>query len=319
LVLAAMVKKIADPLSDKKAKTAKGRRFLKNRAPKVHENPKTAIFLKGVSTDEAVKGLLLDLCNLKKPRGLHFTRRNQMTHPFENPKDIEYLTMKNDCSLFAFGSKSKKRPFRLLMGRCFDHSILDMQEFAVSGYKPVSKFSKVVKQSFGSDPLVIFQGSGFDQDDALKKVKNLLLDFFRAPPDDTIALSALEHVVVFSVLDPPRAFGTEEPPKVVNMRHYRIELKKSGTKIPRVELVEIGPACDLKLDRSRWSDPAVFKAACKRPKEVTPKKVKNVSTDALGNTRGRLRIEPQNFNKINSVHGGGGAYAKKAAVKRKSG
>lgn len=48
-----MVKKLAEPLSEKKAKTAKGRRFLKNRAPKVHENPKTAIFLKGVSTDEA--------------------------------------------------------------------------------------------------------------------------------------------------------------------------------------------------------------------------------------------------------------------------
>lgn len=38
-----------------------------------------------------------------------------------------------------------------------------------SRYKPVSQFAKVVKQSFGSDPLVIFQGSGFDQDEALKK------------------------------------------------------------------------------------------------------------------------------------------------------
>jgi len=304
-------------ISDKKAKTARGKRFLKNRAPKVHENPKTAIFLKGISTDENVKNLLLDLYQMKKPRGLHFTRRNQNTHPFEDPKDIEYLTTKNDCSLFAFGSKSKKRPFRLLLGRCFDSSILDMQEFAVSNYKPVNKFKSTLAQAQGSQPMVIFQGSGFDQDEGLKKVKNLLLDFFRATPETDVALTALERVLVFSVLDPPpTAPGAAEPPKVIYMRHYRLDLKKSGTKLPRVELAEIGPSCDLTIDRSRWADPAVLKAACKRPKEVTPKKVKNVSTDSMGNTKGRIHIAKQNFGKLHSVHGGGGAYAKKAAKKR---
>lgn len=311
-----MVKEI---LAEKKATTARGRRVLKNREAKVHENPKTAIFLKGISTDEAVKGLLLDLYNMKKPGGLHFTRRHQNTHPFESPKDIEYLTHKNDCSLFAFGSKSKKRPFRLMLGRCFDSNILDMQEFAVAGYKSAQSFAKAARaQAYGSQPLVCFQGSGFDQDEGLKKVKNLLLDFFRTPPDDSVALTAVERVLVFSVLDPPPAKpGAPEPAKVVFMRHYRVELKKSGTKIPRVELVEIGPRCDLTCDRARWADPTVFKAACKKPKEVIKKKQKNVSTDSFGNTRGRIHIEAQNFGKLHTVHGQGGAYAKKAAVKRK--
>ena len=45
-------------------------------------------------------------------------------------------------------------------------------------------------------------------------------------------------------------------------------LKKSGTKIPRIELEEIGPRVDLSVRRSRLATDDLFKQSCKRPKEL---------------------------------------------------
>jgi hypothetical protein len=49
---------------------------------------------------------------------------------------MEFLSQKNDASLFAFGTHSKKRPHNLVFGRLFDHHILDMVETGVAGAWP---------------------------------------------------------------------------------------------------------------------------------------------------------------------------------------
>ena len=50
----------------------------------------------------------------------------------------------------------------------------------------------------------------------------------------------------------------------VLFRSYRIILKKSGTRIPRVELEEIGPSIDWVLRRSQLASDDLFKTACKQ-------------------------------------------------------
>lgn len=45
-------------------------------------------------------------------------------------------------------------------------------------------------------------------------------------------------------------------------------LKKSGTRIPRIKLVEIGPRMDLRIRRTKLATDDLFKQACKRPKEL---------------------------------------------------
>ncbi len=51
------------------AKSAKAKRFLRNREPKLNENPKTALLVRGQKTSGLINNVLVDLFMLKKPHG----------------------------------------------------------------------------------------------------------------------------------------------------------------------------------------------------------------------------------------------------------
>ena len=44
---------------------------------------------------------------LKKPNAVKYSRKNDIL-PFENETPLEFFSQKNDCSLFAFASHTKK-------------------------------------------------------------------------------------------------------------------------------------------------------------------------------------------------------------------
>jgi len=49
---------------------------------------------------------------------------------------------------------------------------------------------------------------------------------------------------------------------------FRILLKKSNTKTPRIELEEMGPRADLVCRRNKFASEDLFKQACKKPKAL---------------------------------------------------
>ena len=59
--------------------------------------------------------------------------------------------------------------------------------------------------------------------------------------------------------------GLVTAPQLVS---FRILLKKSGTKTPRVELEEIGPSLDLVKGRSKLASDDLWKRATKKPRAV---------------------------------------------------
>jgi ribosome production factor 2 len=93
----------------KRAKNARVRRVLTKREPKLIENPRVALLVRGQKTSGLVNSALTDLFMLKKPYAVHFKRHNAV-HPFEDVTSLEFLCQKNDASIFAFGTHSKKRP-----------------------------------------------------------------------------------------------------------------------------------------------------------------------------------------------------------------
>ena len=59
-----------------------------------------------------------------------FSRKHDI-HPFESRDPVESLCKKKEASLFMFGSHSKKRPNNIVLGRTYEHKVLDMVELGV--------------------------------------------------------------------------------------------------------------------------------------------------------------------------------------------
>jgi hypothetical protein len=96
---------------------------------------------------------------MKKPDSISFSRPNK-TLPFEDQSSVEFLCQRNDCSLFAFGSHSKKRPHNLILGRCYDFQVLHM--VIIQRTNLFKRCYKVVGASTGSGVVsLLFEARGW--------------------------------------------------------------------------------------------------------------------------------------------------------------
>lgn len=96
------------------SKKARVIRILKKKEPQLIENTKHTLIIKGNHTSETILDVLSDVAKLVKPNCKVLGRKNEI-YPFDDANSLEFLTSKNDCSLFAVGSHSKKRPNNLIL------------------------------------------------------------------------------------------------------------------------------------------------------------------------------------------------------------
>ena len=274
----------------KRAKTARGRREMIRREPKVIENPRTALVARGQKTSALINGVLTDLFMMKKPYAQHFRRHNAV-HPFEDPTPLEFLCQKNDASLFAFGTHSKKRPHNLVLGRTFDYRILDMVELAVEAYTPMGSFAGVAGGCTAeSKPCLLFSGAEWEHSAALLHLRSFLTDFFHLEVAPSISPLGIEHFLCFTAVNGK-----------VLVRHYLARLLKSaeGT-APHVALTEMGPSLDLAIRRTHYAAEELMKQAMTQPKATAaaPKKVKNITRSKLLGRQGRLHMPRQDLSQM---------------------
>ncbi|XP_006019541.1 ribosome production factor 2 homolog isoform X2 [Alligator sinensis] len=242
-----------------KPKTKRAKRLLEKREPKLTENTKNAMLIKGGNANLTVTGVL---------------------------KDIEFFSKKSDCSLFMFGSHNKKRPNNLIIGCMFDYHVLDMIELGIEKFVSLKEI-KNSKCPEGTKPMLIFAGDMFDLSEEYRRLKSLLIDFFRGPTVPYVRLAGLEHVLHFTAMDGK-----------IYMRSYKVLLKKSGCKIPRIELEDMGPSLDLVMRRTHLASDDLYKLSLKQPKALKPKKKKNISRDVFGTTYGRIHMKKQDLGKL---------------------
>ena len=114
---------------------------------------------------------------------------------------------------------------------------------------------KGLKRSIGSKPLFLFNGDAFEHIDDFMKLKNFILDFFHGQQVHEIDLAGLDHVISITASE-----------NIIYFRTYALKLKKSGTRLPRVELEEMGPCFNFTLGRKRFANTDVWGEAIKLPK-----------------------------------------------------
>uniref|UniRef100_A0A1I7S740 Ribosome production factor 2 homolog n=1 Tax=Bursaphelenchus xylophilus TaxID=6326 RepID=A0A1I7S740_BURXY len=268
-----------------KAKTRRGKKFLEDRAPKITENDKNTLLLKGGKTNETLQSFLTDIHALKKPLVEKLKYRNPI-HLFDEESFICKMSHKYDSSIFCMIANSKKHPNMVCIGRMFDYELLDLVELRLSNYVPQSSFKN---GSVGAEtkPCIVLNGSLFEVDDSFKRVGNMLVDFFRGAVVDSIRLQGLELVISLTAT----ADGK------VLMRTYRSILKKSSGSSPRVELVDLGPHADFEIVRSKFASDSLMKKATKKPKVVN-KMRKNTSLDPFETKLARIHVGKQDLNSI---------------------
>jgi len=161
-----------------------------------------------------------------------------------------------------------------------------------------------------------FASDLFDTHPRYIQLKSLLIAFFNGEVIESICLPGLEHVISVSVAplknlqttSVPLGGAQQDDPKnlpKVHLRTYTIKLLPSGTRVPRVELLEMGPFIDFSLRRHQEADSEMWKAAIKRPKlqkkdieRGLGKKKKNLEVDEMGDLRGRIHIAKQDLGKL---------------------
>lgn len=284
-----------------RGRTGAGRRAIESRTPKVVEAPKSLLALKGHASSALCNAVLNDLCMLKKPLCKKLHRKNDLL-PFETGGEahLENLARLNDCSLFTLVNHNKKRPHNIVFGRTFGFRILDMLEFGITNYKPLSQH-KVLKSAPGSKPMLLFNGDDYGATETTRTLRSLLLDVFRGgmprnmyknERDDVVALdlAGVDRIIIFTL----------RGEKSVLFRQYAVQLRKQeGSQLPRVVLKEAGPSFDLELRRSRLASDAMLAEAMKKPRDPAfVRKVKNVSRDNMGDKKGRLHLGKQDLNML---------------------
>ncbi|CAL5222366.1 g4720 [Coccomyxa viridis] len=283
-----MVKRKSEEVNVK-PRTKRARRILEKREPKLVEEVKTALLLHGPRTSQTTKDVLADIHKLRTREAVRLSRKNDTVRPFETGGEVEleYLARKADTGLFVVDSHSKKRPHNLIFGRMFDYRLYDLLEFGVEKFRSIKGFGTAgASVQAGNKPCMVFAGEQFENDADFKLAKSMLLDMFRGRVVEKINLKGLDHVIFVAPVDRQLLF-----------RMYAIKLKKSGTKIPRVELVEMGPSMNLALRRLRAAGQDMEREAMARPK-TTKKKEKNVSNEMLDGKVGRMYVPRQEIGSI---------------------
>ena len=113
-----------------------------------------------------------------------------------------------------------------------------------------------------------FLGPLFETSPTLAKIKNYFLDFYKQnqPDQNLLSLEGISHVISLTAESTFNDDGLEV--FFIHWRVYGVKLMKSGCKLPRVELEEMGPAMVLKVGRCQFATEELWKVATKIPKEL---------------------------------------------------
>lgn len=158
--------------------------------------------------------------------------------------------------------------------RTFDGRVLDMMELMVDAgsARVLEQFPSKNRVPVGTKPLISFSGAGFADEDPGSRfgvARSLLLDFFRGEEASDVHAEGLQMMITFTAVEEESVVDGVADKQMIHMRVWKVITRKSGQKVPRVELAEMGPRIDWRLGRLQAGDSSMMKEALKRGKSST--------------------------------------------------
>lgn len=154
---------------------------------------------------------------------------------------------------------------------------------------------KGAKCKVGVKPLISFSGSQFEDpvsegsEGEFALAKSIFLDFFRGGEAKEVDVEGLQWMINFAAAEEELEDGLRR--KMVYMRCWKLVTKRSGQKLPRVEVEEMGPRIDFKIGRVRNAEQVVLREAMKKAKGT---EVRSNSLVVIGN---KLMLDGFRLNK----------------------
>ena len=132
----------------------------------------------------------------------------------------------------------------------------------------------------GIKPLLSFSGTPFDSPtpNAYTLAKNLFTDFFRGREVKEIDVEGLQLMISFTAGEE----GADGGNPSIQMRCWRIMTRRSGQKVPRVEIEEMGPRLDFRVGRLQEADGDAWRESLKRAKGMEVRLHKLQATNYQG-------------------------------------
>ena len=94
---------------------------------------------------------------------------------------------------------------------------------------------------------------------------------------------------------------------LVHLRVFTLKLLATPTRLPKVQLIPMGPFIDFSIRRTQFGAPELLSLAYKRPKmdkkdveKGLGKKRKNIETDDMGDLVGRIHLGKQDLSSLQS-------------------
>ncbi|EHL02444.1 putative Ribosome production factor 2 like protein [Glarea lozoyensis 74030] len=157
-------------------------------------------------------------------------------------------------------------------------------------FRKLAQF-KNKKCAVGLKPMLLFAGTPFESPvtNEYTLAKSFFTDFFKGEPADKVdveGLHAREEV------------DGEETKPSIHLRVYLIRTKRSGQKLPRVEVEEMGPRMDFRVGRVKEADESMLKEALRKARTSAERPKKNISTDIVGDKMGRIHLGKQDLKEL---------------------
>ncbi|VWU48387.1 nucleolar preribosomal assembly protein, putative [Hepatocystis sp. ex Piliocolobus tephrosceles] len=192
---------LVDNLKFNNAKTRKGSVILKKREGEYYEESKKCLYVCSNKRTELLKQFMQDIYLIQKPLTCY--------KPKVNPNLFNILTklnllvdmcIHNSCSFF-FCINGNKNNSRFLIGRLYNNKILDYYLFSLLKFIPLHSFKLAKEVMYDTKPIVLIQGSYFDQNETNKYVKNVLFDFFKHRKTDALSKESIQRLIVISAYE----------------------------------------------------------------------------------------------------------------------